>query len=76
MPISIIVARRTATAGELLRRALKEQRSYFILAGCTQTPKELLRQVAEHQPEIAVISSNLEVGQREEQHGTNEIRCS
>jgi len=60
MPISVIVAQRTAMAGQLLCRALKAQRRRFVVAGCVHTPKELLKQVAEHQPDVAVISSNLE----------------
>ena len=47
-------------ATQLLCHALKEQRGHFLVVGCVHTPKELLKQVAEHQPDVAVISSSLE----------------
>jgi CheY-like chemotaxis protein len=60
MPISVIVAQRTAMGGQLLCRALTEQRRHLVVVGCTHTPKELLKRIAEHQPDVAVISSSLE----------------
>ena len=60
MPISVIVAQSAAMAGQLLCRALTEQRRHLVVIGCTHTPKELLKQIAEHQPDVAVISSSLE----------------
>ncbi len=59
MPISVIVAQRTAMAGQLLCHVLKEQRKHFVVVGCEHTAKELLKRAAEHQPDVAVISSNL-----------------
>ena len=59
-PISVIVAQRTAMAGQLLCRALKEQRRHLVVVGCTDTPKEFLKQVAEQGPDVAVVSSNLD----------------
>ncbi|MGD0226193.1 MAG: response regulator transcription factor [Terriglobia bacterium] len=60
MPISIIVAQRTAMAGQLLCHALKGQRRHFVVVGCVDTPNELLKQVAEQHPDVAVISSTLQ----------------
>jgi DNA-binding NarL/FixJ family response regulator len=59
-PISVIVAQRTAMAGQLLCRALKEQRKHLVVVGCTETPNEFLKQVAEHEPDVAVVSSSLD----------------
>jgi DNA-binding NarL/FixJ family response regulator len=47
-------------ATQLLCQALKERSLPFRVAGCVHTSKELLEQVAEHQPDIAVVSSDLE----------------
>jgi len=58
-PISVVVAQRTAMAGQLLCRALKGQRRQLVVVGCTDTPNEFLKQVAEHEPDVAVVSSNL-----------------
>ena len=60
MPISILVAQRTAMAGQLLCHALKGKRRHFVVVGCVHTPDELLKQVAEHHPDVAVISSTLQ----------------
>ena len=60
MPISIVVAQRTAMAGQLLCHALKGKRRHFVVVGCVDTPNELLKQVAEHHPDVAVISSTLQ----------------
>ena len=60
MPISIIVAQRTAMAAQLLWRALNGQRKHFAVVGCETTPDELLKQAAEHHPDVAVISSILQ----------------
>ncbi|MGO8819109.1 MAG: DNA-binding response regulator [Terriglobia bacterium] len=60
MPISIVVAQRTALAAQLLCRALKGQRKHFVVVGGVAKPSELLKQVAEHHPDIAVVSSTLD----------------
>src|ERR1035437_1050374 len=60
MPISIVIAQRTAMAGQLLCRAIKGQRRHFVVVGCVHAPNELLKQVAEHHPDVAVISSTLQ----------------
>ena len=60
MPISIVVAQRTALAAQLLCRTLKAQRKHFVVVGCVHTSDALLKQIAEHHPDVAVISSILE----------------
>ena len=60
MPVSIVVAESNPLAAQLLCRALKEQRSHFLVVGSRQTPEELLSQVAEHQPDVAVVNSILQ----------------
>jgi len=58
--ISVLVAVRTAMASQLLCRALREQRRYFTVVGWVDSPKALLKQVAEQRPDVAVISANLD----------------
>jgi DNA-binding NarL/FixJ family response regulator len=58
--ITVIVAVRTAMASQLLCRALREQRRHFTVASCADSPKALLKQVAEQRPDVAVISANLD----------------
>jgi DNA-binding NarL/FixJ family response regulator len=60
MPIKLVVAQRTAMAAQLLCRALKQKRSHFVVVGCGHILKELLAQVVEHRPDVAVVSSILE----------------
>jgi DNA-binding NarL/FixJ family response regulator len=60
VPVSIVVAQSTALAAQLLCRALKEKRSHFVVVGSRHTPEELLAQIAEHRPDVAVVSSILE----------------
>ena len=59
-PISVIVAQRTAMGGQLLCEALNKQHRHFVIVGCVHTPKELLKQVAKHHPNAAVVSSSLD----------------
>ena len=47
-------------AAQVLCRALRGQRKHFAVMGCVHTPEELLKQVSEHHPDIAVISSILQ----------------
>jgi DNA-binding NarL/FixJ family response regulator len=58
--ISVAVALRTAMASQLLCRALSEKRRHFTVAGWADSLQTLLKQVAEHRPDVAVISSNLD----------------
>jgi len=60
MCISIIVAQRTAMAAQLLRHELKGHRGHFVVVGCVHTPNELHKHVAEHHPDVAVISAFLD----------------
>src|ERR1035437_2487643 len=60
MLIKLVVAQRTAMAAQLLCRALKQKRSHFVVVGCGHILKELLAQVVEHRPDVAVVSSILE----------------
>jgi DNA-binding NarL/FixJ family response regulator len=60
VPVSIVVADSSPLAAQLLCRALKEQRSHFVVVGSRHTPEELFAQVAEHQPDVAVVSSILQ----------------
>ena len=59
MPITIVVAQRSPMAAQVLCCALRGQRKHFAVVGCVHTPEELLKQVSEHHPDIAVISSIL-----------------
>ncbi|MGA3166778.1 MAG: response regulator transcription factor [Terriglobia bacterium] len=59
-PITIIVAHRNPMAAQVLCCALRGQRKHFAVVGCVHTPEELLKQVSEHHPDIAVISSILQ----------------
>ena len=47
-------------AGQLLCRALKGQRKHLVVVGCAYAPREFLKQAAEHEPDVAVISANLD----------------
>jgi DNA-binding NarL/FixJ family response regulator len=60
VPISIVVAQETALAAQLLCRALKERRRYFVVVAGVHTAKELLKQVAELFPDVTVISAALQ----------------
>jgi DNA-binding NarL/FixJ family response regulator len=59
-PISIAVAQRTRMESELVSRALTARRRQFTVLACVLTAEELLKKVAEHRPEVTVISSCLQ----------------
>ena len=46
-------------AAQTMSRALKAQRKQFAVVGCAHTPEELLKQISEHHPDVAVISAFL-----------------
>jgi DNA-binding NarL/FixJ family response regulator len=48
--------------GELLCAALKKRRKHFDVVATAFSSKELLKQVAEHQPDVALISAQLQDG--------------
>ena len=62
MAISVIVAGRNAMATESLCAVLKKHRKYFDVVGTALSSKELLKQVAEHQPDVALVSAELQDG--------------
>lgn len=47
-------------AAQTMGRALKVQRRHFTVVGCVHTPDDLLKQAAEHHPDVAVISAFLD----------------
>jgi len=60
MPITVVLAKRTKMECELVWRALKPHKREITVLDCAVTSEELLKKVAEHRPEVAVISSTLE----------------
>ena len=62
MPISVIVACRNPMESELLSAALKQHRKHFDVVATAFSSKELLKQVAEHHPQVALISADLQDG--------------
>jgi len=56
---------------EVLCAALKQHRKNFDVVGSASSTKELLKQVAEHQPQVTLISADLQDGQRA---GLNALR--
>jgi DNA-binding NarL/FixJ family response regulator len=60
MPITVVLAKRTKMECELLCRALKARKKDITVLDWAVTSEELLKKVAEHRPEVAVISSSLE----------------
>jgi DNA-binding NarL/FixJ family response regulator len=59
-PISVVLAKRTKLECELVCRALKAYKRQIDVAAWALTLEDLLKKVAEHRPEVAVISSTLE----------------
>ena len=62
MAISIIVACRNVMASEALCAALKQHRKDFDVVGSAVSSKELLNKIAEHQPQVTLISIDLQDG--------------
>ena len=60
LPTRIIVAARTPLACQLLSRALTGSGTQFKVVGCAQTKEELLKEVSEHRPDVAVVNSLLQ----------------
>ena len=60
VPISVVLAKRTKLECELVCRALKAYKRQIDVAAWALTLEDLLKKVAEHRPEVAVISSTLE----------------
>jgi DNA-binding NarL/FixJ family response regulator len=57
--ISLVVAASSALGNEVLCRAFKQRGKQFKVVGCALTRKDLVKQVAEHQPDLALINVNL-----------------
>jgi DNA-binding NarL/FixJ family response regulator len=60
MGISLVVAAPNALGNEMLCRAFKQRGKEFKVVACAVTRKDLLKQVAEHQPDVALFSASLE----------------
>ena len=60
MPVSIVVAQRSKMECELVCRALKAHGRQIAVLACVQTSEDLVKKVAEHRPEVTVISSTLQ----------------
>jgi DNA-binding NarL/FixJ family response regulator len=58
--ISLVIAAQDALVNEVLSRAFDRRRNQFNVLACALIGKDLLKQVAEHQPDVAVISASLE----------------
>jgi DNA-binding NarL/FixJ family response regulator len=60
MPISLLVAAANTLANDALCRAFNRRRNQFKVVACALTRNDLLKQVVEHQPDVALISASLE----------------
>ena len=65
LPTRIIVAARTPLACQLLSRALERSGTQFKVVGCAQTKEEILKEVSERRPDVAVVNSLL----KDDPHG-------
>jgi DNA-binding NarL/FixJ family response regulator len=74
--ISVIIAGRNPMASESLCAALKRHRKHFDVVGTALSSKELLKQVAEHQPQVALVSAELQDGPRAGLRALRELRAS
>jgi DNA-binding NarL/FixJ family response regulator len=59
MPITILVAGRDNLTNDTLCRSFHRHRNDFKVVGSAHTVKDFLKLVAEHQPDVALISVNL-----------------
>ena len=59
MRVSVLIAMADRLASELACRELNRHSKHFRCIGCADTCKEILRQVAEHKPDVAVVSADL-----------------
>jgi len=58
--VSLLVAAPSTLATDALRRAFNQLGKRFSVVASAHTRRELLKQVAEHRPRVAVISANLQ----------------
>ena len=59
MPIKVLIAGRNNLTNDALSRSFRQRPKRFKVVGSAHTVKDLLKQVAEHQPDVALISVNL-----------------
>ncbi len=76
MAISIIVAGRNAMASESLCACLKKHRKHFDVVGTVLSSKELLKQVAQLQPDLVLVSAELQDGPTAGLKALRELRAS
>jgi DNA-binding NarL/FixJ family response regulator len=60
MRISILIAAPNTLSNDLLCRAFNQRRKHFKVVASVYAQKDLLKQVAEHQPDVVLISASLE----------------
>jgi len=60
MGISILIAASSTLTNDLLCRGFNQRRKHFNLVASVYTRKHLLQEVAAHQPNVVLISANLE----------------
>ena len=75
VPITVIVACRHPMGSELLSAALKQHRKHFDVVATVLSSKELLKQVAAHHPQLALISVALEDGATAGLRALRELRA-
>jgi DNA-binding NarL/FixJ family response regulator len=76
MAISLVVAASSALGNELLCRAFKQRGKQFKVVASALTRKDLLRQVGEHQPDVALFSASLEGEPRAGLQALQELRLA
>lgn len=60
MPISLVVGLDNPMASQLTCRELNRHHAHFRVLGCAHTSKQLLQQVCEYQPNVTLLSSDLQ----------------
>ena len=60
--ISVLVSDGTRMGGQLLSDALRRSSSRFLVCACAINSREVLKALEEHEPQIALVSLNLEDG--------------
>src|SRR5712692_5984368 len=60
--ISVLVSDGTRMGGQLLTDALRRSSAHFLACACAVNSREVLKALEEHEPQIALVSLNLEDG--------------
>ncbi len=60
--ISVLVSDSTRMGGQLLTDALRRSSPHFLVCACAVNSREILKALEEHEPQIALVSLNLEDG--------------